>query len=88
MDGNAGRPTDEDRARRRVELKVGLAVHWVGYLTVSAGVVLAADGVQGSWWRPAGWGLDLAGHTGDVLSEVGRLQQRPVEGERARERVR
>ncbi len=86
MNGNAGRPAAEDRARRRFDLQVGLAVHWVGYLTVSAGLVLAAAGVQGSWWRPAGWGPGPAVHTGHVLFEVGRLQQRPVE--RAMERVR
>ncbi len=81
MDGNAGRPTAGDRARRRVGLRVG-------YLTVNAGPVLAAGGVQGSGWRPAGWRLGPVVHTGHVLFGAGRLRQRPVEREPARERVR
>ncbi len=51
---------------------------------VNAGLILAAGGFAGSWWRLAGWGLGLALHTGYVLVEIGRL----VERELARERVR
>ena len=87
---NAGekQSTAEVRARRRVEAKVGLAVHWAVYLVVNAGLVLAAGGFTGSWWRLAGWGLGLAVHTGYVLVEIGGLKQRLVERELARERVR
>ena len=87
MDADASKPTVEDQARRRVEAKFGLAVHWVVYLAVNAGLVLAAGGFAGSWWRLSGWGLGLAVHTGYVLVEVGRLKQRLVERELARERV-
>ncbi len=88
MDADVDQPTAEDRARRRVEAKVGLALHWAVYLVVNAGLVLAAGGFAGSWWRLAGWGLGLAVHTGYVLFEVGRLQERLLEREIARERVR
>ena len=88
MDGDVKQPTAEDRARRRIEAKVGLAVHWAVYLAVNVGLVLAAGGFAGSWWRLLGWGLGLAVHSGYVLVELGRLQQRLVERELARERVR
>ncbi len=88
MDADAKQPTAEDRAPRRVEAKVGLAVHWAVYLAVNAGLLLAAGGFAGSWWRLAGWGSGLAVHTGCVLAGIGRLQQRLVEREPARERVR
>ena len=88
MDVVANQLTAEDRARRRVEAKVGLAVHWTVYLVVNAGLILASGDFAGSWWRLAGWGLGLAVHTGYVLVEVGRLQQRLIEGELARGRVR
>ncbi len=88
MDADVDQPTAEDRARRRVEAKVGLALHWAVYLVVNAGLVLAAGGFTGSWWRLAGWGLGLAVHTGYVLLEVGGLQERLLEREIARERVR
>ncbi|SFU07428.1 2TM domain-containing protein [Geodermatophilus amargosae] len=84
MDADAKQPTAEDRARRRVEAEVGLAVHRAAYLAVNAGLLLAAGGFAGSWWRLAGWGSGLAVHTGCVLAEIGRL----VERELARERVR
>ncbi len=87
MDADAKQPTAEDRAPRRVEAKVGLTVHWAVYQAVNAGL-LAAGGFTGSWWRPAGWGSGQAVHTGYVLVELGRLQQRLVERELARERVR
>ena len=87
MDADVEQPTAEDRARRRGEAKVGLAVHWAVYLAVNAGL-LAAGGFAGSWWRPAGRGSGLAGHSGCVLAGIVRLQQRLVEREPARERVR
>ncbi len=87
MDADVKQPRAEDRARRRGEAKVGLAVHWAVYLAVNAGL-LAAGGFAGSWWRLAGRGSGLAVHTGCVLAEIGRLQQRLVEREPARERVR
>ncbi len=88
MDADVKQPIAEDRARRRVEAKLGLAVHWAVYLMVNTGLVLAAGGFTGSWWRLAGWGVGLAVHTGYVLAALGRLQQRLVERELARERVR
>ena len=88
MGTDVGQSTAEVRARRRVEARVGSAVHWAVYLAVNAGLVLAAGGLTGSWWRLAGWGLGLAVHTGDVPVEVGRLEQRLIEREPARERVR
>ncbi len=88
MQTEAGGQSATQRAQRRVQLRLGLAVHWVVYLAVNAGLVLAAGGFAGSWWRLAGWGLGLAVHSGYVLVELGRLQQRLVERELARERVR
>ena len=76
------------RAQRRVQLQLELAVHWVVYLAVNAGLVVAAGGFHGSWWRLAGWGVGLAAHTLYVLTETGRLQQRLVQRELDRERVR
>ncbi len=76
------------RAQRRLQLKAGLTVHWVVYLAVNAGLVIAAGGFDGSWWRLAGWGVGLAAHTLYVLTETGQLQQRLVQRELDRERVR
>ncbi len=88
MDADAAQPAAEGRARRRGEAKVGMAVHGAVYLAVNAGLLVAAGGFTGSWWRLAGWGSGLAVHTGHVLAENGRLQQRLVERELARERAR
>ena len=88
MGTNQRQPSTEDRARRRAELKFGLAVHWFVYVAVNAGLVIAAGGLAGSWWRLAGWGVGLAAHTLYVLVEAGQLQQRLVQRELARERAR
>ena len=88
MGTNQGQQSAEDQARRRVELKFGLAVHWFVYVAVNAGLVIAAGGLAGSWWRLAGWGLGLAAHTLYVLAGAGQLQQRLVQRELARERAR
>ena len=88
MTMGTGRPTAEQRARQRVEQKVGLVVHWLVYLAVNTGLIIAAGGFAGSGWRWAGWGLGLAVHTAHVVADPGRLQQRLVQRELARERVR
>ena len=78
----------ERRARQRVEQKLGLALHWLVYLAVNAGLVIAAGGLAGSVWRLAGWGLGLAVHTAYVVGDLGRLRERLVQRELARERAR
>ena len=84
----AERQSATQRAERRVQLRLGLAFHWVVYLAVNAGLVIAAGGFDGSWWRLAGWGVGLAAHALYVLTETGQLQQRLVQRELDRERVR
>jgi len=88
MTVETGRSTAEREARERVEQKFGLAVHWFVYLAVNAGLIIAAGGFTGSGWRLAGWGLGLAVHTAYVVADLGRLQQRLVQRELARERDR
>ena len=78
----------ERRARQRVEQKLGLAVHWLVYLAVNTGLIVAAGGFAGSGWRLAGWGLGLAVHTAYVLGDLGRMRERMVQRELDRERVR
>ena len=73
-----------EAAWKRVEQKLGLAAHWVVYLAVNIGLLVAAGGFDGAWWRIAGWGLGLAAHTGYVLVEVGGLRERLLERELAR----
>jgi hypothetical protein len=87
-------PTDEllNRARRRVNLKMGFFVHATVFVLVNLGLA-GISLVQGRHWfiAPlAGWGLGLAIHgivtlaalRGDGLrerllkSEIDRLQQR------------
>lgn len=74
-----------EAARKRLEQKFGLVVHWIVYLAVNAGLVVAAGGFAGSWWRIAGWGAGLLVHTGYVLTDVGGLKERMLERELARE---
>ena len=88
MTMESGRPTAEQLARQRVEHKLGLVVHWLVYLAVNTGLIIAAGGFAGSGWRLAGWGLGLAVHTAYVIADLGRLQQRLVQRELARERDR
>ncbi len=87
MHTEAERLSATEGVPRRVQLKLGLAVHWVVFLAVNAGLVIAAGGFDGSWWRLAGWGVGLAAHTLYVLTETGQLQQRLVQRELDRERV-
>ncbi len=88
MTSETERLTAEQGARQRVEQKLGLAVHWLVYLAVNAGLIIAAGGFAGSGWRLAGWGLGLAVHTAYVIADLSRLQQRLVQRELARERDR
>ncbi len=78
----------ERRARQRVEQKLGLAVHWLVYLAVNTGLIVAAGGFAGSGWRLAGWGLGLAVHTAYVVGDLGRMRERLVQREMDRERGR
>jgi hypothetical protein len=78
----------ERRARQRVEQELGLALHWLVYPAVNTGLVIAAGGLAGSGWRLAGWGLGLAVHTAHVVGDLGRLRERLVQHEVARERAR
>ncbi len=80
--------TAERRARQRVEQKLGLAVHWLVYLAVNTGLVIAAGGFGGSGWRLAGWGLGLAVHTAYVVGDLGLLRGRLVQRELDRGRGR
>jgi hypothetical protein len=73
-----------EEARKRLEQKVGLAVHWMVYLAVNVGLVMAAGGFAGSGWRIAGWGIGLAVHTGYVVFELGSVKERLLERELAR----
>jgi type IV secretory pathway TrbD component len=77
-------------ARKRVEQRVGLLLHWVVFLVVNAGLVAAAGGFAGSGWRLAGWGLGLALHTAYVAADVDGLTDRLVRRElqRAEDRSR
>ena len=74
-----------EAARKRLQLKLGLVVHWLVYIAVNVGLVVAAGGFAGSWWRIAGWGVGLLVHSGYVLVEVGGLKERLLERELARE---
>ncbi len=76
------------RAQRSVELRLGLAVHWLVYVAVNTGLVVAAGGFAGAGWRLAGWGVGLLVHTLYVVADAGRLQQRLVHRALARERSR
>ncbi len=70
-----------EAARRRVEQRGGLAVHWLVFLVINAVLVVGADGFAGSAWRLAGWGLGLALHTVYVLIDVDELKDRLVRRE-------
>lgn len=76
------------RAQRSVELRLGLAVHWLVYVAVNTGLVIAAGGFSGAGWRLAGWGVGLLVHTLYVVADAGRLQQRLVHRAPVRERSR
>ncbi|MGY1722196.1 2TM domain-containing protein [Blastococcus sp. SYSU DS0533] len=78
----------ERRARQRVEQKLGLALHWLVYLAVNTGLVIAAGGLTGSGWRLAGWGLGLAVHTAYVVGDLGGVRERLVQRELDRGRAR
>ncbi len=77
----------ERRARQRVEEKLGLVAHWLVYLAVNTGLIVAAGGFAGSGWRLAGWGLGLAVHTAYVGGNLGRVQDRLVQRELDRRRA-
>ncbi|MGY1825925.1 2TM domain-containing protein [Blastococcus sp. SYSU DS0541] len=85
MTTDALREGAERRARQRVEQKLGLALHWLVYLGVNSGLVLAAGGITGSGWRLMGWGLGLAVHTAYVVGDLGRVRERLVQRELDRE---
>ena len=68
-------------ARRRVEQRGGLAVHWLVFVVINAVLVVGASGFAGSAWRLAGWGLGLALHTVYVLIDVDGLKDRLVRRE-------
>ncbi len=85
MASDTVRQAAEGRARQRVEQKLGLVLHWLVYLAVNTGLVVAAGGVAGSGWRLAGWGLGLAVHTAYVLGDLGRVRERLVQRELGRE---
>jgi hypothetical protein len=72
------------QARERVEQKLGLAVHWLVYVVVNTGLVIAAGGIDGSGWRLAGWGLGLAVHTAYVVGDLRGLRERLVRREMER----
>ncbi len=88
MTEDMARQVAERRARQRVEQELGLALHWLVYLAVNAGLVIAAGGLAGSVWRLAGWGLGLAVHTAYVVGDLGRLRERLLQREPDRERTR
>ena len=73
-----------EAARKRVEQKLGLAVHWLVFLVVNVGLVVAAGGFAGSWGRIAGWGVGLAVHTAYVVTKVGGVKERLLDRELAR----
>ncbi len=76
------------RAQRSVELRLELAVHWLVYVAVNTGLVIAAGGFSGAGWRLAGWGVGLLVHTLYVVADADRLQPRLVQPDLARERLR
>ena len=88
MTTDTARQAAERRAGQRVEQKLGLAVHWLVYLAVNTGLIVAAGGFGGSGWRLAGWGLGLALHTAYVVADRGRVRERLVQRELDRERAR
>ncbi|MGY1985687.1 2TM domain-containing protein [Blastococcus sp. SYSU DS0669] len=81
MTTDALREGAERRALQRIEQKLGLALHWLVYLAVNSGLVLAAGGITGSGWRLMGWGLGLAVHTAYVVGDLGRFRERLVQRE-------
>jgi hypothetical protein len=88
MTTDTARQAAERRARQRVEQKLGLALHWLVYLAVNTGLIIAPGGLAGSGWRLAGWGLGLAVHTAYVVADLGRVRERLVQRELDRERAR
>ena len=88
MTTDTARQAAERGARQRVEQKLGLALHWLVYLAVNTGLVVAAGGVAGSGWRLAGWGLGLAVHTAYVVGDLGRLRELLVQRELDQARAR
>jgi 2TM domain len=81
------------RARRRVGMKIGFAIHALVYVCVNLGLwSLASLGGRGSWntWPLLGWGLGLAIH--GLVTFVGLsgdgLRQRMVHAEVERLRRR
>ena len=88
MTTDTARQAAERRARQRVEQKLGLALHWLVYLAVNTGLIIAAGGLAGSGWRLAGRGLGLAVHTAYVVADLSRVRERLVQRELDRERAR
>ena len=88
MTTDTARQAAERGARQRVEQKLGLALHWLVYLAVNTGLMIAIGGLAGSGWRLAGWGLGLAAHTAYVIGDLGRLSELLVQRELDQERAR
>ena len=88
MTTDTARQVAERGARQRVEQKLGPALHWLVYLAVNTGLVIAVGGFAGSSWRLAGWGLGLAAHTAYVVGDLGRLRELLVQRELDRESAR
>ena len=70
MTTDTARQAAERGARQRVEQKLGLALHWLVYLAVNTGLVIAVGGLAGSGWRLAGWGLGLAVPVNDTTRRI------------------
>jgi hypothetical protein len=87
MTDDMARRAAERRTRQRVEQELGLAVHRLVHLAVNTGLVIAAGGPAGPVRRPAGWGVGLAAPTAYVSGDLGRLRERLVRRESARERA-
>lgn len=77
-------PDPYELAERRVQARIGLGVHWLVYVVVNLGMVVAAGGTDGAIWRLAGWGLGLLLHTAAVMIDVEGLRERLIERELGR----
>ena len=83
----------EARARRRVGMKIGLAIHALVYVLVNGGLYVLNSVVGGAHWSHfplLGWGLGLAIHAIVVATSLTThgLRTSMVEREMARIRAR
>jgi hypothetical protein len=79
-------PDLQHAARRRVGMKLGVAIHALVFVVVNAGLSLlnaSLGGYHWAVWPLAGWGLGLAIHAGVIglVLSTGDWKRRMIERE-------